>query len=1307
MALFGNLTEFDQATDDWQQYAERLDFYFVANKITDEGQQKAIFLSSCGAKVYAVLRDLCQPGKPADTDMTLTEMLQKLTDHFAPKPSLIVERFKFHSKLRQQGQSVSSFVAELRRLTEHCKFGTALDDMLRDRLVCGINEDRIQRRLLSEDDEKLTLARTIDLATSMETASKDLADLQLTGAEGTVHKVQLGADRRVPLSGCFRCGGSHGPTDCRFIDAVCHNCHKRGHLARKCRSARQIRKPEGPTSGATYRLGNETENVEYAHTLYNLTMEEKVEPYKEHKRINGHDVEFEIDTGAGMTIITEDTYQKMGGGRLQHTHVKLYTYTKYKVGVLGKLNVQVNYRGQAKQLPLLVVKGEGPNLMGRNWLKAIKIDWSTVFSLRLSMQQDLDELLTRHEDVFKKELGTLVGASAKIYVERDAKPRYFKARPLPYALKDKVEAELVRLEKEGILEPVNFSEWAAPIVPIIKPDKTTTICGDYKVTVNPVSKLDNYPIPKTEDLLAVLGCGQKFTKLDMSQAYQQLRLDEDSKKFTTINTHRGLYQYTRLPYGVSSAPGIFQRTMDGLLQGLPQVVVRVDDILVTGKDDASHLKNLGEVLERIAAAGLRLRRQKCVFMAPEVVYLGYKINCNGIHPVADKVEAIVNAPQPTDQTQLKSFLGMLNYYHRFLPNISTILEPLHELLRKGNAWKWTTNQSRAFEATKKCLQSDKLLIHFDDGKPLYLACDASPYGVGAVLSHRFTDGSEKPIGYMSRSLTVAERGYSQLEKEALAIMFGLKKFHQYLFGKHCTIITDHKPLLGLLGESKSIPQLAAARMQRWALLLAAYEYTLEYKEGSKHGNADALSRLPLPVMPSSTPREEEVTMLMEHMNGTPLQAKQIRDWTRRDPILSRVQQWLLHGSWPKVCADPRVKPYMKRQHELSVEDGCLLWGTRVVIPPQGRQVMTEELHAAHPGVSRMKSLARSYVWWPNMDEELEAAVRRCHTCQANQATPPAAPLHPWEWPNQPWMRLHLDFCGPILGKMFLIVIDAYSKWLEVIPMQSITSSITIEKLRSIFATHGIPASLVTDNGPSLVSAEFENFLRKNGVKHVTTAPYHPSSNGCAERAVRVFKEAIKKMGEGSVETKVSRFLFKYRSTPQTTTGITPAELLMNRRLRTQLDMVRPALSDKVGSNQAKQKQNHDKRARDRVFTDCEAVYIRGYAGQKWIQARLVERTGPVSWTAKTQDGKLVRRHQDQIRPRYDQKETLRDTSEDSFPEDFHSAPPGAVDQELVDQEPDEPEPGDQAQDAEVGVRDTARQRKPPSYLKDYVLIQTQ
>ena len=428
----------------------------------------------------------------------------------------------------------------------------------------------------------------------------------------------------------------------------------------------------------------------------------------------------------------------------------LSTYTGEWISVAGEVMVPVKYQDQQYCLPAIVVKGPGPNLLGRDWLQVVKLNWQNIFKIQEENPQ-LQSILDAHGDVFSEGLGTLKGTTAKIYVDPEATPKFMKARPVPYALKAKVELELDRLQRENIISPIEFSEWAAPIVLVVKQDGSVRICGDYKGTVNQVSKLDNYPIPKTEDLLATLGGGNKFTKLDMSQAYQQLELEESSKKFTTINTHKGLYQYNRLPFGVSSAPGIFQRTMENLLQGIPHVVERIDDILVSGKDELNHLANLEKVLSRLSSAGLSLRLDKCLFMQSSVTYCAYVITGDGIQPMAAKVEAIKNAPEPKDVSQLRAFLGLLNYYHRFLPDIATVLEPLHQLLRKGSKWAWLKQQQTAFEEAKELLQSTDLLVHFDPEKELVLATDASDYGVGAVLSHKMKNGTERPIGYVSEA----------------------------------------------------------------------------------------------------------------------------------------------------------------------------------------------------------------------------------------------------------------------------------------------------------------------------------------------------------------------------------------------------------------------------------------------------------------------------------------------------------------------------------------------------------------------------
>ena len=284
-------------------------------------------------------------------------------------------------------------------------------------------------------------------------------------------------------------------------------------------------------------------------------------------------------------------------------------------------------------------------------------------------------------------------------------------------------------------------------------------------------------------------------------------------------------------------------------------------------------------------------------------------------------------------------------------------------------------------------------------------------------------------------------------------------------------------------------------------------------------------------------------------------------------MLAKVKGWILTG-WPENSPDDeKLRAYVNRKHELSVEDGCLLWGSRVVVPEKGRKRVVAMLHQAHPGISRMKSLSRCYVWWPGMDKDLELCVKSCEACQVNQKAPPNVPLHPWSWPSKPWSRVHIDYASPFMGKMFLLVIDAYTKWLDVHVTSTSTSVVTIELLRKSFSTYGLPEVVVSDSAANFTSDEFEAFLKANGVKHVSTPPYHPASNGLVERAVQTLKGGLKKLKVGSVETKVSRFLFAYRMTPHSSTGVSPAELMFGCRMRSPMDNLHPDLAGKVRQGQ--------------------------------------------------------------------------------------------------------------------------------------------
>ena len=387
-------------------------------------------------------------------------------------------------------------------------------------------------------------------------------------------------------------------------------------------------------------------------------------------------------------------------------------------------------------------------------------------------------------------------------------------------------------------------------------------------------------MPKQDDLFATLAGGKKFSKIDLTHAYQQLNLDEKSRPLVTVNSHQGLYRYNRLPFGVASAPALFQRVMDTVLQGIPKVICYIDDILVTGDTEENHLKTLETVLQHLEKYNIRANKSKCKFFMDSVEYLGHVINAEGLHTTDEKVKAILQAPEPKNVQEMRSFLGLLHYYGKFLPNLAMLLKPLNDQLREGVSWRWTKDCAKAFAEAKTLLSNAPVLAHYNPSLPIKMAGDASTYGLGAVISHTFPDGSERPIAFASRTLSSAERNYPQVEKEALSLVYGIRKFHQYLYGRQFVMVTDHEPLLVLLGSKKEVPPLAAARLQRWALLLSAYSYQLEFRKTSKHGNADFLSRLPLAGTGATS---VQYTFTIAQLQALPVTAEKLVTVTRQDP----------------------------------------------------------------------------------------------------------------------------------------------------------------------------------------------------------------------------------------------------------------------------------------------------------------------------------------------------------------------------------------------------------------------------------------
>ncbi|XP_013385929.1 uncharacterized protein K02A2.6-like [Lingula anatina] len=1247
----------------WEKWIKRLDNFIVSENITIDAQKKALLLHLAGEEVFELSETI---GVVDDDDFTDTK--QKLTQHFLPRRNVEYEVYVFRQATQLPSETLDAFCARLKTLSKHCEFQNATRE-IKSQIIQKCSEPKVREKGIR--DSELTLENLLQYGRTLEATR---SQSKIMSGECQEHEQEINMLRKHPKqdpvkqtpshqqqqtkisqhsSSCPGCGGprhNNRSQQCPAWGKQCRHCNKDNHFSRVCRARlltnNYVQSDCTPQAQANPQLETlphqpqatpvpETPIYQFLYSTNNT--KPSTPPYTCKFVIGDSPSELQIDTGASVTILSSSNAQTMtiNGVPLLNKMQKdnatnLVTYSGGIIKPLGQVTVPVCYEGNTYSLPCYVVQGSGPNLLGRDWIQAIAPQWSPIFMV------STEDYTTKFPQLFNDGLGKLNNMDAKLHVDENAIPVYCRPRPVPLAMKGKVEAELERLVADGVLRPVQHSDWAAPIVPVLKPNGEIRICGDYKLTINTASRVERYPIPSIDDLYASLSGGQYYSKLDLSHAYQQICLHPDSQLLTTINTTKGLFAYTRLCYGIASAPGIFQRLMEQVVQNIPMVSVYLDDILVSGRSYEEAHTNLITVLQRLQEAGLRLRKEKCTFMQRSVVYLGHRLDSEGIHPTDDKLLAIQKAPTPTTVAELRSYLGLLNYYHRFLKNLSTVLAPLHELLHEKAKWHWKAEQERAFQESKKLLQSSQVLVYYNPELPLLLSCDASPYGVGAVLSHRMPDGSDKPIAFTSRTLTSAEKNYAHLEREGLAIIHGLTKFHKYLYGRDFCIQTDHKPLLGLLKEDKPISHMASARIQRWSLILGNYQYHLEYRSGSSNSNADALSRLPLiSAQPTSTTPEENQQVFAFLDNETLVTSDMIRQWTSRDPILSQVCRYVQDG-WPEKL-DQHYDAYVRRRHELSVEQGILMWGLRVVVPPQGREFLLNELHESHPGIVRMKGLARSYVWWPNIDTEVERKVRDCDSCQVNSQLPPSAPLQPWEWPGRPWHRIHIDYMGPFEGRMILVIVDAHSKFVDAHVVHSATTSVTLTKLRQTFAMMGIPNTIVSDNGTCFTSEEFTQFCKCNGIQHITSSPYHPASNGLAERAVQTIKNGLKKADSvGNLEDRLYRLLLMYRVTPQTTTGQAPADLVMKHKPRTRLDLVKPDvnLHNKVVQKQDYDKVRHDMKAIHTTFYPGDTVWAVNFQGKpKWLPGVLQERLGPLTFTVRLQDGRLWRRHQDHLKAR--------------------------------------------------------------------------
>ncbi|XP_052562119.1 uncharacterized protein K02A2.6-like [Culex pipiens pallens] len=930
-----------------------------------------------------------------------------------------------------------SYSATVNRRCEEFNIGATKADQFKCLVyVCGLqspNDAEIRMRLINRmemEPEKVTLASLVDECNRLVNLRKDTSMVETQEIKAIYQPTNQGNRFKptdLPKTPCWLCGGVHFVRDCGYSSHRCSMCHQIGHKDGYCACVRPSKQNGGHADkpqrkpaaqgqqGRPWKKDNRGSRNQKPYST-RIVCCRQVQASSGRKfvevAINGQQAHLQIDSASDIS--TSARASTASGSQLQLT---------------SQFKAYVTLQGVDREGTIYVTNAN-LNILGIDWIERFGL-WDVPISsvcqaIKMLKGTEIDELKVKYADVFSEQPSVCSCVDVQLSVKDGAKPVFRPKRPVAYGSLQLVEEELDRLEKRGIITPVTYSEWAALIVVVRKADKSVRICGDYSTGLNDVLEPHQYPLPTPAEIFASLAGGQVYSILDMRDAYLLLNVAEPSRKYLTVNTHRGLYQFNRVPFGIKPAPGAFQQVIDTALAGLPSVKAYLDDIIVTGRTIEEHKRNLEEVLRRLQKFGLRLKLEKCKFFERSVKYLGHIVDQNGTRPDPEKTKAIAEMPAPTDVSTLRAFLGAINYYGKYIPHMRNLRYPLDNLLKSSQTkFLWTAECQRSFVTFKRILLSDLALTHYDPSLPIVVSADASNVGLGACIQHVFRNGSRKTVYHVARSLTKAEANYGQIEKEGLALIFAVTRFHRMIFGRHFTLQTDYKLLLAIFGSKKGIPVYAANRLQRWAVTLLNYDFDIEYVRTTEFGNADVLSRL---INRCAKPEEDfviaavtleadldEVLRVTLNSCNLPLSFRTMQVATAKDAILQQVQKHLRSG-WPQSKKQLRaeIQPYFEARESLSLVHDCILFGERLVVPTIYRSKVLKLLHTAHPGIERMKALGRSYVYWPNMSPDIRDLVLRCSQCAAAAKAPARAIPQPWPKSTKPFQRLRWALPRPVL-----------------------------------------------------------------------------------------------------------------------------------------------------------------------------------------------------------------------------------------------------------------------------------------------------
>lgn len=675
---------------------------------------------------------------------------------------------------------------------------------------------------------------------------------------------------------------------------------------------------------------------------------------------------------------------------------------------------------------------------------------------------------------------------------------------LPNVHKNVIEEHTKDMLESDIIEP-SCSPWNSPL--IVVPKKSIGGKPNYRVVIdfrklNAQTTGDAYPLPRIDDILDKLKDARYFTTLDLASGYHQVLVSPEDRPKTAFSTEFGHFEFKRMPFGLKGAPATFQRLMNQVLLGLQgiQCFVYLDDCVVFGKDRADHFTKLRNVMSRLSEANLRLHPKKCFFLRKEIIYLGHHCGVDGCRPDPDKVKVIDGITPPKSLKELQSFLGIINYYRRFVPNFSRVAIPLVNLTKKGVRFEWTEHCQNALDDLKWILKEKIMLKYPDFTQPFQIYTDASNYALGAVLCQ-----NEKPVSFASKTLTATETRYSTIEKELFGVVWAVEHFRPYVYGTRFTVFTDHKPLLGLHKHKDP-----SSRLLRLYLKLSEFDITLEYKPGNYNQVADGLSRLPVET---NSVQINAVTRAQAMKSTAPTNQDKL-------PTISEVHdQNELNEDPEDTQLDEADKQFLELFYRHSGRIVDIKCSTQV-------KSILKQFHdsklGGHLGADKTIEKIKRYFSWPRLSTDVKNYVRSCEICQKSKTTKNTRmKMQQVEVSKYPFQKIFLDIVGPIEvsnrgNRYILTVLDDHSRYFNAYPLPNQESAtLCYVFVTSILSHHKTPKILITDNGSNFMSTEFNKVCKLFGIKKYSTSSYHPESNGGLERAHRSLGQYLRSFANGN------------------------------------------------------------------------------------------------------------------------------------------------------------------------------------------------